>query len=53
MLAVTGGRERTVAELDDLFASAGFAPGAIIETAGRVRIVETEAIEHPPSPQRP
>jgi hypothetical protein len=48
MLAVTGGRERTAAELDELFASTGFAPGTIIETAGRVRIIETKAIEHRP-----
>lgn len=44
MLAVTGGRERTAPELDDLFAQAGFSAGTVIETGGRVRIVETTAV---------
>jgi hypothetical protein len=44
MLAVTGGRERTIEELDALFGAAGFSPGRIIDTASRLRIVETTAI---------
>jgi hypothetical protein len=44
MLAVTGGRERTIEELDALFAAAGFSPGHVIETASRLRVVETAAI---------
>jgi hypothetical protein len=44
MLAVTGGGERTIEELDALFAAAGFSPGRVIETASRLRIVETTAV---------
>ena len=44
MLAVTGGRERTTAEFDDLFAPTGFTSGTVIEMAGRVRIMEATAV---------
>jgi hypothetical protein len=44
MLAVTGGRERTIEELDMLFAAAGFSNGRVIDTASRLRIVETTAV---------
>jgi hypothetical protein len=44
MLAVTGGRERTIDELDALFTAAGFSAGRVIDTASRLRIVETTAI---------
>jgi hypothetical protein len=44
MLAVTGGRERTIEELDALFAAAGFSAGRVIDTASRLRIVETTAV---------
>jgi hypothetical protein len=44
MLAITGGRERTIEELDALFATAGFSPGRVIDTTSRLRIVETTAI---------
>lgn len=44
MLAVTGGRERTIDELDALFAATGFSPGRVLDTASRLRIVETTAI---------
>jgi hypothetical protein len=44
MLAITGGRERTIEELDALFAASGFSSGRVIETASRLRIVETTAI---------
>lgn len=44
MLAVSGGRERTIEELDALFAAAGFSSGRVIDTASRLRIVETTAI---------
>lgn len=40
MLAVTGGRERTAAELGKLLEGASFAPSALIDTAGPLRIVE-------------
>ena len=40
MLAVTGGRERTAAELNALFDRAGLRGGAVVETAGPLRIVE-------------
>lgn len=43
MLAVTGGRERTAAELATLFGSAGFRMRTIIPTAGPVKIVEALA----------
>jgi hypothetical protein len=44
MLAITGGRERTIDELDALFNAAGFSAGRVIDTASRLRIVETTAI---------
>lgn len=44
MLAVTGGRERTTAEVDELFARTGFSHGTVSDVAGRVRIVEATAI---------
>lgn len=40
MLAVTGGRERTAAQLNELFGRAGLSPGSVRETAGPLRIVE-------------
>ncbi len=40
MLAVTGGRERTAAELGQLLEGAGFTPGAVVDTSGPLRIVE-------------
>lgn len=44
MLAVTGGRERTTAEFDELFAQTGFSRGTVSDVAGRLRIVEATAI---------
>ncbi len=44
MLAVTGGRERTAAELAALFASAGFRLRTGILTAGPMKIVEAVAV---------
>jgi C-methyltransferase len=43
MLAVTGGRERTPSQLNALLNSARFGQGAVIETAGPLRIVEASA----------
>jgi hypothetical protein len=43
MLAVAGGRERTPSQLNALLNSAGFSQGAVIETAGPLRIVEASA----------
>ena len=43
MLAVTGGRERTPAELGALFERAGFVLQRVIPTAGPMRIVEARA----------
>lgn len=40
MLAITGGRERTVEELDGLFRAAGLEPGPVIETPGALRIAQ-------------
>jgi hypothetical protein len=40
MLTVTGGRERTPSQLNALLTSAGFSQGAVIETAGPLRIIE-------------
>jgi len=40
MLTVTGGRERTGNELGELLMGAGFAPSAVIDTSGPLRIVE-------------
>jgi hypothetical protein len=44
MLAVTGGRERTLDELDKLFGQAGFLSGTVITTPSRLRLVEAAAI---------
>lgn len=44
MLAVTGGRERTVSQLSELFNRAGFTDGAVVETAGPLRIVEATTV---------
>lgn len=44
MLAVTGGRERTSAQLDALFAGAGFRAKATVPTQGPLRIVEAVAV---------
>ena len=43
MLAVTGGRERSPAELGALFERAGFALRRVLPTAGPMRIVEAHA----------
>jgi len=43
MLAVTGGRERTPGEFDELFNQTGFGPSRVIETDSRLRLVETTA----------
>ena len=40
MLAVTGGRERTATELDNLFRAAGLHLTRVIVTASRLRIAE-------------
>jgi hypothetical protein len=40
MLAVTGGRERTVSQLGELFDRAGLRLAGVTETAGAMRIVE-------------
>jgi C-methyltransferase len=44
MLAISGGRERTARELDELFQSAGFGKTTLIETTGALRMVETTAV---------
>jgi hypothetical protein len=44
MLAVTGGRERTAAQLGELLDRAGFGDAAMFETGGPLRIVEAAAI---------
>jgi hypothetical protein len=44
MLAVTGGRERTLSELSALLQPTGFTAGRIIETAGPMSIVEAKAV---------
>ena len=44
MLSVTGGRERTVSQLDKLFADSGFRLAGVTETAGAMRIVEGTAV---------
>lgn len=44
MLAVTGGRERTPAELGALLDAAGFRPEALIETAGAMRMLKALAV---------
>jgi hypothetical protein len=44
MLAISGGRERTARELDELSQSAGFGKTTLIETTGALRMVETTAV---------
>ena len=44
MLAVTGGRERSAAELNELLEGAGFRPERVIPTPGAMRIVEAVAV---------
>jgi hypothetical protein len=44
MLVMTGGRERTSAELRDLLERSGFQLSAVIETAGPMRVVEAVAV---------
>jgi C-methyltransferase len=44
MLAISGGRERTVREFDELFRSTGFGDANLIETAGALRMVESTAV---------
>ena len=44
MLAVTGGRERTASELNELFDRAGLSGATVHETAGPLRIVEATAV---------
>ncbi|MDP8929725.1 MAG: hypothetical protein M3O70_14410, partial [Actinomycetota bacterium] len=44
MLAITGGRERTSAELGQLIGSAGFRLTNVLETRGALRIVEAVAV---------
>jgi len=44
MLAVTGGRERTVQQLASLLEAAGFRATATVETAGPIRVLEAVAI---------
>lgn len=44
MLAVTGGRERTSAQLGELLAGAGFRATATVPTQGPLRIVEAVAV---------
>jgi hypothetical protein len=44
MLAVTGGRERTPAQLGALFDRAGFVLSRVVDTAGPVRIVEARLL---------
>lgn len=43
MLAVTGGRERNRAQLDQLLGANGFRPTGVITTAGPIAVVEAEA----------
>lgn len=43
MLAVTGGRERTMRQLNALFRDAGFSPTRVIDTGGPLRIAEATA----------
>lgn len=44
MLAVTGGRERTPAELNALLRQGGFAPSRVVRTAGPISAVEAVAV---------
>ena len=44
MLAVTGGRERTATELNELFDRAGLSGGTVLETAGPLRLVEATTV---------
>jgi C-methyltransferase len=43
MLLLTGGRERTPTEMNRLLHAAGFGTATVVETGGRVRIVEATA----------
>jgi len=47
MLAVTGGRERTISQFAELLRTAGFSRTAVIDTAGPLRIVEAVAAQEP------
>jgi len=49
MLAVTGGRERTPAELGVLLARTGFQLRRVIDTGGRMAVAEAVAVPTPPS----
>ena len=44
MLAVSGGRERTVGGISDLLHGAGFRANRVVETASTMRIVEAAAV---------
>lgn len=44
MLAITGGRERTATELNELFDRAGLSGGRVLETSGPLRIVEAATV---------
>lgn len=44
MMALTGGRERTAADLGRLLHGAGFRPTAVLDTPGPMRIVEAVAV---------
>jgi hypothetical protein len=44
MLAITGGRERTAADIGQLLLDSGFRATAVIETAGAMRILEAVAV---------
>jgi C-methyltransferase len=44
MLVVTGGRQRSRSELNQLFSRAGFSDGTVIHTAGPLRILEASAV---------
>ena len=44
MLTVTGGRERTAAELSALFEQGGFRLDRVVDTASAMRVVEASPI---------
>ena len=44
MLAVTGGRERTAAQLTALLGAAGFTPSGVTRTSGRLWVVEATVV---------
>jgi C-methyltransferase len=44
MLALSGGRERTVRQMSGLLMRSGFTEGTLIDTAGNMRIVESTAV---------